>query len=270
MSVFTLSISIGAVLLLPVSIMMEEIYSSYHDNEYISWLNPFLIQRLWNQVFICSNLCLFVLMPFAYFLTESEGFSGWRKGIVSRLCETSVILMLLALCAAVLTQLGIAFWNNQSPFIFLDHWSSYFEFLYSIISVLGVLLTLLCTPIGFTKMFSVVSSLLAKPQFLTDLDGDIHVLRLESDNVHKRLQDLNHNDDNEESTKLRGRAEQLEFQKKDIERQQSASAWQRNVLYPLTMLYVLLLTVVTMIMVFVNILRLLVMEGALPVVSEVS
>jgi hypothetical protein len=216
MSVFTLSISIGAVLLLPVSIMMEEIYSSYHDNEYISWLNPFLIQRLWNQVFICSNLCLFVLMPFAYFLTESEGFSGWRKGIVSRLCETSVILMLLALCAAVLTQLGIAFWNNQSPFIFLDHWSSYFEFLYSIISVLGVLLTLLCTPIGFTKMFSVVSSLLAKPQFLTDLDGDIHVLRLESDNVHKRLQDLNHNDDNEESTKLRGRAEQLEFQKKDI------------------------------------------------------
>ena len=106
MSVFTLSISIGAVLLLPVSIMMEEIYSSFRDNEYIGWLNPFLIQSttrvsfsfehtdslsiliigLWNRVFICSNLCLFVLMPFAYFLTEAEGFSGWRKVTAGCIC----------------------------------------------------------------------------------------------------------------------------------------------------------------------------------------
>ena len=38
---------------------------------------------------------------------------------MSRVCETSVILILLALCTAVLTQLGIAFWSNRSPFIFL-------------------------------------------------------------------------------------------------------------------------------------------------------
>lgn len=34
---------------------------------------------LWNHVFLFSNLSLFVLLPFAYFFTESEGFSGQRK-----------------------------------------------------------------------------------------------------------------------------------------------------------------------------------------------
>ncbi|KAG7261929.1 hypothetical protein CRUP_019291 [Coryphaenoides rupestris] len=54
---FTLAVSGGAVLLLPFSI----------------------ISRLWNLVSLFSNLCLFVLMPFAYFFLESEGFAGSKK-----------------------------------------------------------------------------------------------------------------------------------------------------------------------------------------------
>ena len=34
---------------------------------------------LWNQIFFLSNLALFILMPFAYFFTEAEGFSGSKK-----------------------------------------------------------------------------------------------------------------------------------------------------------------------------------------------
>lgn len=34
---------------------------------------------LWNHVFLFSNLSLFVLLPFAYLFTESEGFIGYRK-----------------------------------------------------------------------------------------------------------------------------------------------------------------------------------------------
>lgn len=34
---------------------------------------------LWNLVSLFSNLCLFVLMPFAYFFLESEGFAGSKK-----------------------------------------------------------------------------------------------------------------------------------------------------------------------------------------------
>ncbi|XP_062519963.1 limb region 1 protein-like [Corticium candelabrum] len=269
MCVFTLSISMGAVVLLPVSIVTEEILSPYMHNDYINWLNPVLIQSLWNQVFVCSNLCLFLLMPFAYFLTEAEGFSGWRKGIMSRVCETFVILLLLAICMAVLTQLGISFWSRQSPFTLLEHWSLYFEFLYSLISVVGVLLTLMCTPIGLTKMFSIVNNLLAKPQFLRDLDSEVHGISLEIDNVRKRLEGVGGvgSNSSDDVAELTARAEQLEYRKNDIYRQLSASRWQKNVFYPLTMLFVLLLMGVTMFMVFVNVLRLIVVEGSLPVVA---
>ena len=34
---------------------------------------------LWNQIFLASNLALFILMPFAYLFTESEGLPGSRK-----------------------------------------------------------------------------------------------------------------------------------------------------------------------------------------------
>lgn len=40
---------------------------------------------LWNLVSLFSNLCLFVLMPFAYFFLESEGFAGSKK-VGSRGC----------------------------------------------------------------------------------------------------------------------------------------------------------------------------------------
>ncbi|PNI36001.1 LMBR1 isoform 6, partial [Pan troglodytes] len=40
---------------------------------------------LWNLASLFSNLCLFVLMPFAFFFLESEGFAGLKKeGKMSR------------------------------------------------------------------------------------------------------------------------------------------------------------------------------------------
>ncbi|CAG2199940.1 Protein LMBR1L,Protein Lilipod,LIMR family protein R05D3.2,Limb region 1 protein,Limb region 1 homolog-like protein,Limb region 1 protein homolog [Mytilus edulis] len=63
---FTLAVSAGAVLLLPISI----------------WLNSSLIHGLWNHVFLFSNLTLFIFMPFGYLFTESEGFVGSRKVII--------------------------------------------------------------------------------------------------------------------------------------------------------------------------------------------
>ena len=44
-----------------------------------SFLSFFYFPGLWNYVFLFSNLALFILMPFAYFFTESEGFSGSRN-----------------------------------------------------------------------------------------------------------------------------------------------------------------------------------------------
>ena len=50
---------------------------------YLGLMQYFLIfmfiTGLWNHVFLVSNLSLFIFLPFAYFFTEAEGFSGSRK-----------------------------------------------------------------------------------------------------------------------------------------------------------------------------------------------
>ncbi len=45
---------------------------------YLSLIIVF-VTGLWNQIFLCSNLALFILIPFAYLFTESEGFPGSKR-----------------------------------------------------------------------------------------------------------------------------------------------------------------------------------------------
>ncbi|XP_064131199.1 limb region 1 protein homolog isoform X5 [Loxodonta africana] len=93
LSTFTLAVSAGAVLLLPFSIISNEILLSFPQNYYIQWLNGSLIHGLWNLASLFSNLCLFVLMPFAFFFLESEGFAGLKK-ILEDLDEQIYIITL--------------------------------------------------------------------------------------------------------------------------------------------------------------------------------
>ena len=44
-----------------------------------SHLMYYFLIGLWNQVFLGSNGCLFILIPFAYFFSEAEGFAGSKK-----------------------------------------------------------------------------------------------------------------------------------------------------------------------------------------------
>ena len=39
----------------------------------------FMHVGLWNLVFLGSNVCLFLLLPFAYFFYEAEGLPGTKK-----------------------------------------------------------------------------------------------------------------------------------------------------------------------------------------------
>lgn len=65
--------------------------------------NVDVVLGLWNYVFVFSNLSLFVLLPFAYLFTESEGFFGHRKGLMGRVHETFIVLMLLAVVVLGMT-----------------------------------------------------------------------------------------------------------------------------------------------------------------------
>uniref|UniRef100_A0A7N6FBK6 Limb development membrane protein 1 like n=1 Tax=Anabas testudineus TaxID=64144 RepID=A0A7N6FBK6_ANATE len=165
MCTFTLSVAVCAVLLLPISILSNEVLLTFPQSYYMQWLNGSLIHGLWNLVFLFSNLSLVFLMPFAYFFTESEGFAGSKKGVMARVYEAVVLLLLLALLVLGIVWVASALLHdNIARKSLYDLWEYYLPYLYSGISLFGVLLFLLCTPFGLSRMFSVTGSLLVKPR----------------------------------------------------------------------------------------------------------
>uniref|UniRef100_A0A8C7Z416 Limb development membrane protein 1-like n=1 Tax=Oryzias sinensis TaxID=183150 RepID=A0A8C7Z416_9TELE len=162
---FTLSVAVCAVLLLPISILSNEVLLTFPHSYYMQWLNGSLIHGLWNLVFLFSNLSLVFLMPFAYFFTESEGFAGSKKGVMGRVYEAVVLLLLLALLVLGIVWVASALLHdNIARKSLYDLWEYYLPYLYSGISLFGVLMLLLCTPFGLSRMFSVTGSLLVKPR----------------------------------------------------------------------------------------------------------
>ncbi|XP_037135362.1 limb region 1 protein homolog isoform X2 [Syngnathus acus] len=238
---FTLAVSGGAVFLLPFSIISNEILLSFPKNYYIQWLNGSLIHGLWNLVSLFSNLCLFVLMPFAYFFLESEGFAGSKKGIRARILETFVMLFLLALLILGMVWVASALIDNDAASM---------ESLY------------VCTPVGLSRMFAVMGQLLVKPTILEDLDEQIYCIHLQEEALQRRL--------NGSYTRL-GFTHQLTKEldsirnmKNKLERRKQASGWEKNLLYPIVMLILLAGTTISVLLVALNILYLLVDETAMP------
>lgn len=266
---FTLTVSLGAVLLLPMSIFSNEIMIMYPNSYYIKWLNGSLIHGMWNQIFLGSYMSLFVAIPFAYFFTESEGFAGSRKGIMARVYETFVVLILLAVLVTSIVWVGLAL-VDRGRTSDEEVWIPGLPFIYSCISLLGGLMLLLCTPVGFARMFTVLGQYVVKPQFLRDLDDEITAIKLEEESLKRKMNGYHngvtiHNGIDHKPSKLR----ELEVERLDLERSIRASSLQRNCVYPILLLALLLLTTSCMAMVALNVLSLLFVHGALPKKSTV-
>ncbi|CAN0363877.1 unnamed protein product [Lampetra planeri] len=266
---FTLAMSLGAVLLLPFSIVSNEVLLSFPQSYYMQWLNGSLIHGLWNLIFLFSNLSLVFLMPFAYFFTESEGFSGSRKGIAARLYETLVVLFLLSLLVAGMVWVASALIDDDaaSKESLYDFWEFYLPYLYSCISLFGVLLLLLCTPLGLSCMFSVTGQLLVKPRLLEDLDEQIDCQRFEEDTIKRRLNGVCCTACQWVKVDQQELAQALSvitMERTKLETRRRASPWQRNLGYPLVMLLLLTLTGVSVLIVSIHILELLFDETAMP------
>ncbi|XP_062930823.1 protein LMBR1L isoform X3 [Cynocephalus volans] len=240
---FTLAVALGAVLLLPFSIISNEVLLSLPRNYYIQWLNGSLIHGLWNLVFLFSNLSLIFLMPFAYFFTESEGFAGSRKGVLGRVYETVVMLMLLTLLVLGMVWVASAIVDNKASRESLyDFWEYYLPYLYSCISFLGVLLLLVCTPLGLARMFSVTGKLLVKPRLLEDLEEQLYCSAFEEAALTRRICNPTSCWLPLDMELLHRQVLALQTQRVLLEKRRRASAWQRNLGYPLAMLCLLVLT----------------------------
>ncbi|KAL4229506.1 Limb region 1 -like protein [Mactra antiquata] len=259
---FTLAVSAGAVLLLPISIVSNEVLLLHPHSYYVKWLNSSLIHGLWNYVFLCSNVALFVLMPFAYFFTESEGFSGSRNGIMARIKETTVMLILLGVTVFGVSWVLIAIFDSDNHSNTLS----------------------VCTPVGFAKMFTSMAKLVFKPQFLRDIKDELHTAKLSEETYIRKLRDKQHNSSekrvsvmtnghsNHSKDDMNSLQEKLNDVRRDIkelERKQQKSCLQ-TFIYAFLMVLSFILTVIGVSMVAQNMLQLLVGIKALPVgVKEV-
>ncbi|XP_040022798.2 limb region 1 protein homolog isoform X2 [Gasterosteus aculeatus] len=265
---FTLAVSGGAVFLLPFSIISNEILLSFPKNYYIQWLNGSLIHGLWNLVSLFSNLCLFVLMPFAYFFLESEGFAGSKKGIKARILETFVMLFLLALLILGIVWVASALIDNDAASMesLYDLWEFYLPYLYSCISLMGGLLLLMCTPVGLSRMFTIMGQLLVKPTILEDLDEQIYCIHLQEEALQRRLNGSTSYTFSRGNftVQLNKDLDNIRNLKHKLERRKKASGWEKNLLYPIVMLILLAGTTISVLMVVFNILYLLVDETAMP------
>lgn len=72
---------------------------------------------MWNWTYTLSNISIFILLPFSYFFTESEGFSGQRRGLLPRVHETVIVLMLLAVLVFGLAVLALAFFYKDNSYL---------------------------------------------------------------------------------------------------------------------------------------------------------
>uniref|UniRef100_A0AAX7V4H9 Limb development membrane protein 1 n=1 Tax=Astatotilapia calliptera TaxID=8154 RepID=A0AAX7V4H9_ASTCA len=216
---FTLAVSGGAVSLLPFSIISNEILLSFPQNYYIQWLNGSLI----------------------------HGQDHVRDGIKARILETFVMLFLLALLILGIVWVASALIDNDAASMesLYDLWEFYLPYLYSCISLMGGLLLLMCTPVGLSRMFTVMGQLLVKPTVSNHLD-EVFTAFLKVESMEKSL--LN-------------RVTRLEMEK---ERRKKASGWEKNLLYPIVMLILLTGTTISVLLVALNILYLLVDETAMP------
>uniref|UniRef100_A0A8C3BR54 Limb development membrane protein 1 like n=1 Tax=Cairina moschata TaxID=8855 RepID=A0A8C3BR54_CAIMO len=189
------------------------------------------------------------------------------QGIMARVYETSVVLLLLTLLVLGMVWVASAIVGNNaaSRQSLYDLWEYYLPYLYSCISLFGVLLLLLCTPFGLSTMFTVTGKLLVKPRLLEDLDEQLSCTRFEEAAVSRRIASgkascwLNLN-----VGLLREQLLAIQSKRRKLERRHRASPWQRNLGYPLAMLGLLALTGISVLIVCFHVLELLLDDAAMP------
>lgn len=273
MCTFALTVAVGSALLLPISILSNEILLLYPSSYYVKWLNSSLISNLWNHIFLFSNLSIFVLLPFAYFFSESEGI-GNHQGVVGRVYEACLAQMMLAIIVLVVAFILCALIDKSQSAVelFFNVWN-YLPFLYSCLSFLGVLLLLLCTPLGFARLFTVLGQIIVKPNFLSDVNDEYYAVLFEETCVRetlkqrtpqKQLNDLDRRPRRQLLTQLAG----LEAQRTKLNEQRRASPVLRRLVYPLAMILLLVLTTVALLNVLQNTLQLVIGIKTVPLATR--
>ena len=247
---FALTVSVSAALLLPISILSNEVLLHYPSSYYVKWLNSSLISGLWNHVFLFSNVSIFILLPFAYFFSEAEGLGG-QQGLMGRVYEAFIVQILLAVTILGMALVAYASLDKSQSAValLLDFWN-YLPFLYSCVSFLGVVLLLLCTPLGFARLFSLLGQVIVKPSFMTDVNDEYYAVLFEESCMRHRLHTSSRKALEESEPVLD--LEHLEKLRQQLNQQRRSSPILRGLLYPSAMILLLVLTLFALVSVLHN------------------
>ena len=251
-----------------------QVLHRYPKSWYMKWLNTSLIHGIWNLIFTLTNVALFLLLPFAYLFCESEGFTGARRGLVNRAKETLVTLLLLSVvvCGSMYILAALIDRDQHTIDTLVNMYSYYLPFLYSCVSFLGVLLLLVCTPLGFVKLFTLVAELVTRQQFLSDLTEEYQLALMEEAATKKKVE-MSNGKYNGKMNLANGHhdREYLELQHGEavarrlvIERDRARGVVLRRLGWPAAMLSLMSLTGISLYLVATNMLLLLAGWRSLP------
>lgn len=103
-------------------------------------------------------------------------------------------------------------------------------------------------------------------------DKSLLELQVKASIAHQYFDEISYEKkkDTMENEKLYYRLKQLEMEKSELDKQRSSSCFTRNLVYPLAMLLLLLITSITVLLVMQNTIELLIGIKALPMSSRVS
>ncbi|GAU92962.1 LMBR1-2 [Ramazzottius varieornatus] len=260
-STVALTVSEGAILLLPFSVVANEIMHSYPDSYYFQWISSSLIHGLWNIISIFSNIALATLI-FAYFMSESEGFAGSKKGIYARIKEallTVLYVFIFVLGFALLLYNLLSYDAVWSLLSFSGLRDSHLPWLYTCLSFIGALILLVSTPRGYAKMFAITGKLVRRPLSAADVSMDYVSGIFDGSRL-----DLSSSSPSRESQ------DDSPFLEEELEEYLNSSFFRRTLLYPLLMLLMMIWTSFCILVCFVNLVSLTFGLRDLPGVSRLA
>ena len=203
---------------------------------------------------------------------------GAKKGLASRVYETFVVLCLLAVLVVGISYVLSAFLDGESGRKSLQNvWTNHLPLLYSCISCFGVLCLLLCTPLGFARLFDLVGRLIVRPHLMDDVEERCAAVRLEEAALARRVSSRSGGPerlaplapgDPADRESLAARLVEVREELEKLERRRRASPLQRNLGFPLVMVTLLVLTGAAEFMVLRNAVELLIGVKALPLSTQ--
>ncbi|CDW60445.1 limb region 1 [Trichuris trichiura] len=158
---FALAVSLAAIMLIPFSILSNELLVYYPNSFYFRWLNSSLLRSRFNFFWLqlleshSSNNLLhsFDVMPR---IVEASLMCAFTFGLTI-LAGQGLISLFVKSPSATLSLKSLCWWFDNLPEV------------YSCISLSGMGVLLTCTPIGLGRIFTAINEIVQKPKDSAEL-----------------------------------------------------------------------------------------------------